>query len=152
MKGPLYISIFKPFSMSVAAVFGVIFLGDALCLGRYVTCHSILQDHPKKKKKKKYTHYGQLPFLPYLFFFGYNSVALFLFFPSVLGATILLLGFYAVIWGKAQVEDTRDLGPDNLGASPDRKTPLLQSYVGENLANTVHADDHTSRFCFWATK
>ena len=34
LKGPLYIAIFKPFSIAIAAAFGVIFLGDALFLGR----------------------------------------------------------------------------------------------------------------------
>ncbi|GMN19401.1 hypothetical protein TIFTF001_039794 [Ficus carica] len=74
LKGTLYISIFKPFSIVVAAAFGVIFLGDTLCLG------------------------------------------------SVVGAIILLLGFYAVIWGKAHDEDTEDCGSDNLRASSDGKT------------------------------
>lgn len=79
LKGPLYIAIFKPFSIAIAAAFGVIFLGDALFLG------------------------------------------------SVVGATILLLGFYAVIWGKAQEDDAKDCLSDNMRASPDGKTPLLQS-------------------------
>ncbi|GMN42468.1 hypothetical protein TIFTF001_011676 [Ficus carica] len=80
LKGPLYISIFKPFSIVVAAAFGVIFLGDTLCLG------------------------------------------------SVVGAIILLLGFYAVIWGKAHDKDNENCGSDNLRASSDGKTPLLQNY------------------------
>lgn len=44
---------------------------------------------------------------------------------SVLGATILLLGFYAVVWGKAQDDDTN--GSDGLGAFSDGKTHLLGS-------------------------
>ncbi|PON52044.1 Plant-drug/metabolite exporter [Trema orientale] len=79
LKGPLYISIFRPLSIAMAAAIGVIFLGDALCLG------------------------------------------------SVLGAAILLLGFYAVIWAKAQEDYTENCGSDDLGALPDRKTPLLGS-------------------------
>lgn len=49
-------------------------------------------------------------------------------FSSVVGAIILLLGFYAVIWGKAHDEDTEDCGSDNLRAPFDGKTPLLQNY------------------------
>ena len=49
------------------------------------------------------------------------------FFSSVLGAAILLLGFYAVIWTKAQEDYTEDVGSNNLGALPDRKTPLLEN-------------------------
>ena len=37
LKGPLYISIFRPLSIAIAAAIGVIFLGDALYLGRYGT-------------------------------------------------------------------------------------------------------------------
>ena len=37
LKGPLYISIFRPLSIAIAAAIGVIFLGDALYLGRYST-------------------------------------------------------------------------------------------------------------------
>ena len=37
LKGPLYISIFMPLSIGIAAAMGVIFLGDALYLGRYRT-------------------------------------------------------------------------------------------------------------------
>ncbi|XP_024031409.1 WAT1-related protein At5g40240 [Morus notabilis] len=82
LKGPLYTSIFKPFFIAIAAVFGVIFLGDALCLA------------------------------------------------SVVGATIIVVGIYSVIWGKAQD------GPDNLGDSPARKTPLLQSYIVEETSTS----------------
>ncbi|EXC31604.1 Auxin-induced protein 5NG4 [Morus notabilis] len=77
LKGPLYISIFRPLSIAIAAFVGVVFLGDDLFLG------------------------------------------------SVVGAIILLLGFYAVIWGKAQEEDTKDYG----------KIPLLQSYRVEDMEN-----------------
>ena len=35
LKGPVYVSIFKPLSIAIAAAMGVIFLGDALYLGRY---------------------------------------------------------------------------------------------------------------------
>ncbi|PON52051.1 WAT1-related protein [Trema orientale] len=85
LKGPLYVSLFKPFSIAIAAAFGFIFLADALSLGRYITI-----------------------------------------------TTILLVGFYAVIWGKAKEEDTKGCGSDSLGASPAGKTPLLQSYRAED--------------------
>ncbi|KAF3444688.1 hypothetical protein FNV43_RR14381 [Rhamnella rubrinervis] len=87
LKGPLYVSIFKPFSVVIAAAMGAIFLGDALHLG------------------------------------------------SVIGATILSIGFYGIIWGKAkeaeeEEEMSADFGSDDcLGsASPIGNTrPLLLS-------------------------
>ncbi|KAI9083219.1 hypothetical protein K1719_034751 [Acacia pycnantha] len=35
LKGPLYVSMFRPLSVAVAAAMGVIFLGEALHLGRH---------------------------------------------------------------------------------------------------------------------
>lgn len=47
---------------------------------------------------------------------------------SVIGAVILLLGFYAVLWGKAKEENNMDCtGSDISGEASDGKTPLLQS-------------------------
>ncbi|EXC31607.1 Auxin-induced protein 5NG4 [Morus notabilis] len=83
LKGPLYISIFRPFSIAIAAFVGVIFLGDDLFLG------------------------------------------------SVVGAIILLLGFYAVIWGKAQEEDVKDCA----SSISHGKIPLLQSHRVEDMEN-----------------
>ncbi|KAJ4729169.1 WAT1-related protein [Melia azedarach] len=75
-KGPVYVAIFKPLSISIAAITGVIFLGDALYLG------------------------------------------------SVIGAVIISVGFYAVIWGKAKEEGmTDDTGYTSLAHSD------LKSYV-----------------------
>ncbi|XP_037491576.1 WAT1-related protein At5g40230-like, partial [Jatropha curcas] len=36
LKGPLYVTIFRPLSIAIAAFMGVLFLGDALHLGMYV--------------------------------------------------------------------------------------------------------------------
>jgi drug/metabolite transporter (DMT)-like permease len=79
LKGPVYVSIFKPLSIVIAAALGVLFLGDALYLG------------------------------------------------SVIGAIILSIGFYAVIWAKSKEELRDDYGCDSLGSSSDNKTPLLDS-------------------------
>ncbi|KHG07767.1 Auxin-induced 5NG4 [Gossypium arboreum] len=54
LKGPVYIAIFKPVSIAIAAFMSAIFLGDSLYLG------------------------------------------------SIIGAIIISIGFYAVIWGKAK--------------------------------------------------
>uniref|UniRef100_A0A7N2L0C3 WAT1-related protein n=1 Tax=Quercus lobata TaxID=97700 RepID=A0A7N2L0C3_QUELO len=83
LKGPVYVSIFKPLSIVIAAAMGVIFLGDALYLG------------------------------------------------SLVGAIILSIGFYAVIWAKAKEGLRKDYCCDSLGSSSDEKTPLLNSYKFE---------------------
>ncbi|KAK7861395.1 wat1-related protein [Quercus suber] len=85
LKGPVYVSIFKPLSIVIAAAMGVIFLGDALYLG------------------------------------------------SVIGAIILSIGFYGVIWAKAKEELRQDYCSASLGSSSDDKTPLLDSYKSEDI-------------------
>ncbi|XP_050271308.1 WAT1-related protein At5g40230-like isoform X2 [Quercus robur] len=85
LKGPVYVSIFKPLSIVIAAAMGVIFLGDALYLG------------------------------------------------SIIGAIILSIGFYGVIWAKAKEELRQDYCSASLGSSSDDKTPLLDSYKSEDV-------------------
>ncbi|KAH0969324.1 hypothetical protein GBA52_028779 [Prunus armeniaca] len=88
LKGPVFISIFKPLSIAIAAAFSVIFLGDALSLG------------------------------------------------SVVGAIILSVGFYAVIWGKAKEDEmSEDFRFESSRALPIAigKTPLLESHKVENM-------------------
>ncbi|CAN4082480.1 unnamed protein product [Withania somnifera] len=53
-KGPLYVAMFKPLGMVIAAIMGIIFLGDSIHLG------------------------------------------------SVIGAVVISVGFYSVLWGKAK--------------------------------------------------
>ncbi|XP_022751891.1 WAT1-related protein At4g15540-like [Durio zibethinus] len=87
LKGPVYVVIFKPLSIAIAAFMSAIFLGDTLHLG------------------------------------------------SVIGAIILSMGFYAVIWGKAneeeRIDDDTALG--SLGRLSNDKAPLLQSHKVEDI-------------------
>ncbi|KAB1211738.1 hypothetical protein CJ030_MR6G023247 [Morella rubra] len=59
LKGPVYISIFRPLSIAIAAAMNVMFLGETLYLG------------------------------------------------SVVGAILISVGFYGVIWGKAKEEEEK---------------------------------------------
>ncbi|XP_051121004.1 WAT1-related protein At3g28050-like [Andrographis paniculata] len=83
LRGPVYVAMFKPLSIAIAAAMGVAVLGDTLYLG------------------------------------------------SIIGATIIAVGFYTVIWGKAKEEfgeyDARACAGD-LESSTAKKHPLLQSY------------------------
>ncbi|XP_010514521.1 PREDICTED: WAT1-related protein At3g28070 isoform X2 [Camelina sativa] len=71
-KGPVYLAIFKPLSILIAVVMGVIFLNDSLYLG------------------------------------------------CLLGGILITLGFYAVMWGKANEENDQ-----LLSSSEKEKIPLL---------------------------
>lgn len=42
VKGPVYVALFRPLSIAIAAVMGVIFLGDALYLGRYMNTSTLV--------------------------------------------------------------------------------------------------------------
>ncbi|KAM5581581.1 WAT1-related protein [Rosa sericea] len=85
VKGPVYVTMFKPLSIAIAVVMGVTFLGDTLHLG------------------------------------------------SLLGATIISVGFYMVLWGKAKEETCKDSGADSLESPSSNEAPLLQTYKTENV-------------------
>ncbi|KAH9742062.1 WAT1-related protein [Citrus sinensis] len=102
LKGPVYIAIFKPLSVVIAAITGIIFLGDTLHLGRIL--FTTFQCSPPG-------------------------------FAIVIGAVVICVGFYAVLWGKANEEVANDdSGFASLGvrASSDNTTPLLQSVKVED--------------------
>ena len=52
-------------------------------------------------------------------------------FCSVIGATILLIGFYAVIWGKAKEETSKDFAEASV--PEDRKNLLTSSETDHNI-------------------
>lgn len=76
LKGPVYVAMFKPLSIAIAAAMGVVFLGDTLHLG------------------------------------------------SIIGAIVISLGFYAVIWGKSTEEMSKELETSELESS-SQTTPLI---------------------------
>ncbi|XP_062106800.1 WAT1-related protein At3g28050-like [Humulus lupulus] len=84
LKGPVYVAMFKPLSIAIAAAMTFIFLGDSLHLG------------------------------------------------SVIGATLISIGFYTVMWGKAKEENVNEVEEyhhvESLESPPIDKTPLLQRY------------------------
>ncbi|WCJ21694.1 nodulin MtN21 /EamA-like transporter family protein [Euphorbia peplus] len=78
--GPVFVSMFKPLGIVIAAAVGVIFLGDTLFLG------------------------------------------------SLVAATVIVIGFYAVIWGKSKEQNMIvDAGISNKSSS--QKVSLLQSDI-----------------------
>ncbi|XP_061369735.1 WAT1-related protein At3g28050-like [Gastrolobium bilobum] len=79
LKGPVFVSSFKPLQIVIAVAMGVMFLGDTL-------------------------HFG-----------------------SIVGATIISFGLYAVLWGKATEEIEEDVG--SLESPTTENVPLLQSYI-----------------------
>ncbi|KAE8651244.1 WAT1-related protein At5g40240-like [Cucumis sativus] len=77
LKGPVYVSSFRPLSIAIAAAMGAILLGDDLHLG------------------------------------------------SIIGAIIISIGFYGILWGKAKEEELKGL--ENVcGLESSSKAPLLQ--------------------------
>ncbi|KVI02512.1 hypothetical protein Ccrd_019203 [Cynara cardunculus var. scolymus] len=84
LKGPLFVSMFKPLSIAIAVAMGVMFLGDDLYLG------------------------------------------------SVIGASIISIGFYTVMWGKAK-EDVINDEVINSESSSTPRSPLLQYYKDEDM-------------------
>ncbi|KAK4712548.1 hypothetical protein R3W88_007061 [Solanum pinnatisectum] len=57
-----------------------------------------------------------------------------LYLGSILGATIIAIGFYTVMWGKAnEMPEYND--SSDLESSPDQKFPLLHNYKNEGISN-----------------
>jgi len=112
-KGPLFVAMFKPVQMILAVIMGVSFLQDVLRLGRYFSflnssIFCFLGSCCKIKKN--------------------NDIVL----CSVIGGTIIAIGFYTVMKGKAE-EETRKEGVEENGSiynsetTPDHKVPLLKN-------------------------
>ncbi|KAL5747252.1 hypothetical protein ACOSP7_024252 [Xanthoceras sorbifolium] len=77
-KGPVFVAMFKPLGISIAAFMSVIFLGDTLHVG------------------------------------------------SIIGAIVIVVGFYGVIWAKSKEEEPYE---DDRPQSSSQKIPLLGSHV-----------------------
>ena len=76
LKGPVYVSIFKPLSIVIAAAMGVLFLGEALYLGRYIIlylCHENAHELPFLLQ----TRTSATTCVSYHDIFFHNSLALF---------------------------------------------------------------------------
>ncbi|XP_043723798.1 WAT1-related protein At5g40240-like [Telopea speciosissima] len=82
-KGPVFVAMFKPLGIGIAALMGAMFLGDTLHLG------------------------------------------------SIVGAIIIVVGFYGAMWGQLKeerrIKEEKD-GVESL-AVPIEKSPLLQNYI-----------------------
>lgn len=79
-KGPLFVAMFHPLGIVIAAALGIIFLGDTFYLG------------------------------------------------SLVGSIIIVIGFYAVMWGKTKEENVDE---DKLARNINSEAPLLQKRDAE---------------------
>ncbi|KAE8666113.1 Nodulin MtN21 /EamA-like transporter family protein isoform 2 [Hibiscus syriacus] len=112
LEGPVFVAMFKPLSIAIAVGMGVMFLGDTLYLGRQVFC-IILYGFSYKKWK--------------------TVMNGFLYICSIIGATIISIGFYTVMWGKTN-EEMGECGNESMIDSPSsHKVPLLQSFKNEQV-------------------
>jgi len=99
-KGPLYLAIFKPLSILIAVVMSAVFLNDSLYLGWYVITHQLSSLIIHIYKQKHFQAFAS--------------------FCSLIGGLLITLGFYAVMWGKANEEKDQ-----LLLVSGKERTPLL---------------------------
>ncbi|XP_052173446.1 WAT1-related protein At3g28050-like isoform X3 [Diospyros lotus] len=77
-RGPVFVAMFHPLGIIIAAAVDIIFLGDSLYLG------------------------------------------------SMVGSIVIVIGFYSVMWGKANEAKVKDNGASSLESSSEQ-APLLQS-------------------------
>ncbi|GFY87168.1 nodulin MtN21 /EamA-like transporter family protein [Actinidia rufa] len=65
-----------------------------------------------------------------------------LYLGSIVGATIISIGFYTVMWGKAKEEMGEGCEIGDLESSSDGKVPLLQSYRTQKMARKVEVNEN----------
>ncbi|KAK4257101.1 hypothetical protein QN277_006733 [Acacia crassicarpa] len=83
-KGPVFVAMFKPVGIAIAALMGVAFLGDTLHVG------------------------------------------------SIIGAVIIAIGFYTVLWAQSKEEDEKSNKVHKEPSSPPpQRRPLLESHLDE---------------------
>jgi len=111
LKGPVYISLFRPLSIVIVVAMGAIFLGDALHLGRYYYLSS------SSSSVKLGLHVLES---------NYNNE--YVFACSVIGSVILCIGFYTLIWGKAREDTAKNV------AGSEHYSPLLLTHIIEDEA------------------
>ncbi|CAK8565631.1 unnamed protein product [Lathyrus sativus] len=65
---------------------------------------------------------------------------------SIIGATIISIGLYAVLWGKATEEIEEDVG--FLGSPSTENAPLLQSYTTQTFEKYIYLSSRSQlSFC-----
>ncbi|PSS30401.1 WAT1-related protein [Actinidia chinensis var. chinensis] len=65
-----------------------------------------------------------------------------LYLGSIVGATIISIGFYTVMWGRAKEEMVEDCEIGDLESSSDGKVPLLQSYRTQKMEGKVEVNEN----------
>ncbi|KAK3016548.1 hypothetical protein RJ639_006595 [Escallonia herrerae] len=111
LKGPVYVALFTPLSIAIAAIMSGIFLGDSLYLGRPILINSMyhfVSATPQMKPKS------------FLLLILESAIC------SVIGAVIISVGFYVVIWGKAKEDLVEDEGLNSSESPSPESDPLLQ--------------------------
>ncbi|KAL2321870.1 hypothetical protein Fmac_026249 [Flemingia macrophylla] len=78
-KGPVFVSMFKPVGIAIAAFSTVVFLGETLHVG------------------------------------------------SIIGATIIAIGFYAVLWAQSKEDNANGLQVDRQASPSSQSSPLIES-------------------------
>ncbi|BBH03841.1 nodulin MtN21 /EamA-like transporter family protein [Prunus dulcis] len=129
-KGPVFVAMFKPLGIAIAALMGAIFLGDTLHVGSTIYWDEDLHKYSLNARGfRTSAHIGggeraQPTYTPL----------------TVIGALVIVVGFYGVIWAQSKEEksldqkrDEKEQGEthevvDRLQSSSQR-TPLLEAYT-----------------------
>jgi hypothetical protein len=135
--GPVFVAMFKPLGIVIAAAVSIICLRDTLYLGRYIFFFLFLFEGGNRFDILSCCQVGSIPTLLY-FLSLYNkektqgtSFTILVEIFSLVGATVIVIGFYSVMWGKAKEEKVGvDDGVRSFESS-SQKVPLLQSHTEE---------------------
>lgn len=93
-QGPVFVTAFSPLAMIITAALAAIILAEQVRLGRY-----IFTNHVKDQLHLCLLIFGATICMMFL-------RCIFLLFFSVIGTILIVIGLYAVVWGKSKERST----------------------------------------------
>uniref|UniRef100_A0A6M2ECA7 WAT1-related protein n=1 Tax=Populus davidiana TaxID=266767 RepID=A0A6M2ECA7_9ROSI len=127
--GPVFVAMFKPLGIVIAAAVSIICLRDTLYLGRYIFFFLFLFEGGNRFDILSCCQVSSIPIIKRRHKDTSFTILVEIF--SLVGATVIVIGFYSVMWGKAKEEKVGvDDGVRSFESS-SQKVPLLQSHAEE---------------------
>ncbi|RDX58002.1 WAT1-related protein, partial [Mucuna pruriens] len=113
---------FKPVGIAIAAFSSVVFLGETLHVGRYTLISKIF-------------------FV--MLFTGTTGLC----YEIIIGAVIIVIGFYSVLWAQSKEKNAKGLEVDRVSSPSAQASPLLESHEDESNVLEIFFYQSIVLFC-----
>ena len=122
-RGPVFVTAFNPLCMIIVAIMGSIILAEEITLGRY---EFLLSHCSYSGTESGYTYFSEI--------------------DRVVGATIIVIGLYSLMWGKSKDHLTQSSEDDEKkGASDDdEKKGAFELPISATDAMKSNSADHAT--------